>query len=62
MSDNSSSPTKIITIVGAGFSGALTAVNVLRQNPGERSASFSLIAAPGRGGGLLTVHGTIIFY
>jgi uncharacterized NAD(P)/FAD-binding protein YdhS len=35
MSDNSSSPTKIIAIVGAGFSGALTAVNLLRQNPGD---------------------------
>src|SRR5687768_3808997 len=32
MSNNSSSPTKIITIVGGGFCGALTAVNILRQN------------------------------
>jgi uncharacterized NAD(P)/FAD-binding protein YdhS len=33
MSHSSSAPTKIITIVGGGFCGALTAVNILRQNP-----------------------------
>ena len=33
MSNNSSAPTKIITIVGGGFCGALTGVNILRQNP-----------------------------
>ena len=32
-SNNSSAPTKIITIVGGGFCGALTGVNILRQNP-----------------------------
>ena len=36
MSIASSLPVKVITIVGAGYSGALTAVNILRQNPGVR--------------------------
>ena len=51
MSDNSSSPTKIIAIVGAGFSGALTAVNLLRQNPGDalRIILVDRGTRPGRG-------------
>jgi uncharacterized NAD(P)/FAD-binding protein YdhS len=51
MSNSSSSPTKIITIVGGGFCGALTAVNILRQNP-EESIRIILIdrgTRPGRG-------------
>jgi uncharacterized NAD(P)/FAD-binding protein YdhS len=51
MSDNVSSPTKIITIIGAGFCGALTAVNILRRNPG-RTVRIVLVdrsTRPGRG-------------
>jgi len=51
MSDYSSSPTKTITIVGAGFCGALTAVNILRQNP-EGPVRIILVdrgTRPGRG-------------
>ena len=36
MSVDSPLPAKVITIVGAGCSGALTAINILRQRPGNR--------------------------
>ncbi|PTR17406.1 putative NAD(P)/FAD-binding protein YdhS [Nitrosospira sp. Nsp2] len=51
MSDNVSSPTKIITIIGAGFCGALTAVNILRRNPGAtvRIVLVDRSTRPGRG-------------
>src|SRR3954463_16587463 len=51
MSNNVSSRAKTITIVGAGFCGALTAVNLLRQNPGGtvRIILVERGARPGRG-------------
>ncbi|HEV7929689.1 MAG TPA: FAD/NAD(P)-binding protein [Nitrosospira sp.] len=51
MSNNDPSFTKIITIVGAGFCGALTAVNILRQNPGGaiRIILVDRGTRPGRG-------------
>ena len=51
MSSNPTSSTKIITIVGGGFCGALTAVNILRENP-QGSIRIILIDRgnrPGRG-------------
>jgi uncharacterized NAD(P)/FAD-binding protein YdhS len=46
-----SSPVKVITIVGAGYSGSLTAVNILRQNPGPqvRIILIDRNTRPGRG-------------
>ena len=51
MSNNVSSRAKTITIVGAGFCGALTAINLLRQNPGGtvRIILVDRGARPGRG-------------
>ncbi len=51
MSIASSPPVKVITIVGAGYSGTLTAVNILRQNPGIRARVILVDrnTRPGRG-------------
>jgi uncharacterized NAD(P)/FAD-binding protein YdhS len=51
MSSVSFLPAKVITIIGAGYSGALTVVNILRQNPGTQ-VHIILIdrnTRPGRG-------------
>jgi uncharacterized NAD(P)/FAD-binding protein YdhS len=51
MSGASSLSEKVITIVGAGYSGVLTAVNILRQNPGTqiRVILVDRNTRPGRG-------------
>ena len=51
MNSASSLPVKVITIVGAGYSGALTAVNILRQNLGVqvRVILVDRNTRPGRG-------------
>jgi uncharacterized NAD(P)/FAD-binding protein YdhS len=51
MSGASSLPEKVITIVGAGYSGVLTAVNILRQNLGTqvRVILVDRNTRPGRG-------------
>ncbi|MBA2659747.1 MAG: FAD/NAD(P)-binding protein [Nitrosospira sp.] len=51
MSSASSLPVKVITIIGAGYSGTITAVNILRQNLGVqvRVILVDRNTRPGRG-------------
>ena len=51
MSSVSFLPAKVITIIGAGYSGILTVVNILRQNPGTqvRIVLIDRNTRPGRG-------------